>query len=283
MMSSIRILAGPVPSRRRVLRRVLGGACLTGILLLAGPGVAGAGDTPSEATWDSIRPDIFGQHVIDAEPTVTLSAPRRAEDAALVPIEVHINLPSGDARTVKAITLVVDENPSPLVAVFKLGEGRRQFDLSTRIRVNSYSYVRAVSETSDGKLHMTKVFVKAAGGCSAPAGKDPAEAKANLGKMRFRDFTGTGSQEAQVQIRHPNYSGMQMDQVTRLYTPAWFVQTLAVSQGDKPVFSMEGGISLSEDPTFRFSYEKNGQAVTVDVKDTEGNVFKRAFPADGGS
>lgn len=260
---------------------------LAGLLaaeLLAGtPSFAADGDTPSDATWDSIKPDIFGQQAIDEEPAVTLVAPKRAEDAALVPIDVHVAIPASDARTVKTVTLVVDENPSPLVAAFKLGDGRRNFDLSTRVRVNSYSYVRAIAETSDGKLHMTKAFVKAAGGCSAPAVKDPAEAKANLGRMRFRVFTDTGSNEAQVQIRHPNYSGMQMDQVTRLYTPAWFVQTLSVSQGNTPLFSMEGGISVSEDPTFRFSYQPNGQAVTVVAKDTEGNVFKQDFPADGGS
>ncbi|MGH6645275.1 MAG: quinoprotein dehydrogenase-associated SoxYZ-like carrier [Bradyrhizobium sp.] len=254
------------------------------LLLLAGNSSLDAdGDTPSDATWDSIKPDIFGQRPIDAEAAVVLAAPKRAEDAALVPIDIHVSLAAGDARTVKAVTLVVDENPSPLVATLKLGDGRRNFDLSTRVRVNSYSYVRAIAETSDGKLHMTKAYVKAAGGCSAPAVKDPAEAKANLGRMRFRVFTDTGSEVAQVQIRHPNYSGMQMDQVTRLYTPAWFIQTLSVSQGDKAVFSMEGGISVSEDPTFRFSYEPNGQAVTVEARDTDGNVFKQSFPANGGS
>jgi sulfur-oxidizing protein SoxY len=61
------------------------------------------------------------------------------------------------------------------------------------------------------------------------------------------------------------------------------VQTLAVSQGGKMLFSMDGGISVSEDPTFRFSYQPNGQAVTVEAKDTQGNVFKQDFPAQGGS
>lgn len=181
------------------------------------------------------------------------------------------------------MTLVVDENPSPLVATFKLGEGRKIFDLSMRVRVNSYSFVRAVAETSDGSLHMAKAFVKAAGGCSAPALKDPAGAKANLGKMRFRVFGGTGRGEAQVQIRHPNNSGMQMDQVTRLYTPAWFVQTLSVKQGNETLFSMDGGISVSEDPTFRFSYRADGRPVTVAAKDTNGNVFEQAFAGDGGT
>src|SRR5215218_2292663 len=165
---------------------------------------------------------------------------------------------------------------APLAATFTFGEDRRSFGLSTRMRVNSYSFVRAIAETSDGKLHMVKAYVKAAGGCSAPAGKDMAEAKANLGQMRFRVFSGSG--EAQVQIRHPTYSGLQMDQVTRLYTPAWFIETITVAQGAKPIFRMEGGISISEDPTFRFSYEPNGEPVTVEAADTEKQIFRQVFP-----
>jgi sulfur-oxidizing protein SoxY len=249
-----------------------------------GPVFAADADAVSEATWASIEPDIFGARAIDAQPgVVTLEAPTRAEDAALVPVDIHIALPQGDKRTVNKITLVVDENPSPLVATFTFGEGQRNFDLSTRVRVNSYSFVRVVAETNDGTLHMTKAFVKAAGGCSAPAVKDPTEAKANLGRMRFRVFHDTGRDEAQAQIRHPNNSGMQMDQLTRLYTPAWFVQTLSVKQGDKVLFSMDGGISISEDPTFRFSYHADGQPVTVEAKDTDGNVFKKSFAGDGNS
>jgi len=45
--------------------------------------------------------------------------------------------------------------------------------------------VRAVAELSDGTLHMTKKFVKAAGGCSAPAMADMALAMQRAGKMKL--------------------------------------------------------------------------------------------------
>jgi sulfur-oxidizing protein SoxY len=208
---------------------------------------------------------------------MSLLAPQRAEDAAIVPIEVRL---AADAKApaVKKITVVVDENPAPVVGTFTFDEPQQAFNLSLRVRVNSYSYVRAIAETADGQLYMTKAYVKASGGCSAPASKDPVEAKANLGQMRFRAFADRG--EAQVQIRHPNYSGLQMDQVTRHYTPAWYVEELTVRQGAKPLFSMTGGISISEDPTFRFSFSGNGEPVTVEAKDTEGQVFSRIFAPD---
>ena len=44
--------------------------------------------------------------------------------------------------------------------------------ISTRVRVNSYTNVHAVAELSDGKLYVVKTYVKASGGCSAPAVKD---------------------------------------------------------------------------------------------------------------
>ena len=260
-------------SRVSVFGRLLGGVALA-LALLQGA----AFSQESEATWEAIRHQIFGERSIeDGSAVIELVAPKRAEDAALVPLDFHLRIPNG-AVPVKAVTLVIDENPAPVAATFTFSEERRSFDLSTRVRVNSYSFVRAIAETSDGKLHMVKAYVKAAGGCSAPATKDLAESKGNVGQMRFRAFSGTGREEAQIQIRHPSYSGLQMDQVTRLYTPAWFVEAVTVSQGNRPLFRMEGGISISEDPTFRFSYRPNGLPVTVEAKDTEGQVFRQTFP-----
>jgi sulfur-oxidizing protein SoxY len=258
---------------------LFGGTRLVGALALAFPLLqGGALAQESEEAWAVIRPQLFGERVIeDGAPVVELVAPKRADDAALVPVDLHVRRREG-APAVKAVTLVIDENPAPLAATFTFGEEPRSFDLSTRVRVNSYSFVRAIAEMTDGKLHMVKAYVKAAGGCSAPASKDMAEAKAHLGQIRFRVFSGPGSGEAQVQIRHPNYSGLQMDQLTRLYTPAWFVETVTVSRGGRPLFRMDGGISISEDPTFRFSYEPSGEPITVEAQDTEKQVFRAAFP-----
>ncbi|WP_024276599.1 quinoprotein dehydrogenase-associated SoxYZ-like carrier [Xanthobacter sp. 126] len=235
-----------------------------------------------EATWASIRGDIFpSAKITDAGNAVRIDAPGRAEDAALVPLTLALELPKDDPRTLKAVTLIIDENPSPVAGRFAFGDGIRTFSLSVRVRVNSYSWVRAVAETSDGALLMTKAYVKAAGGCSAPATKDTAESIAKLGEIRFRSFADSGRAEAQVQIRHPNFSGLQMDETTRGYTPAWFVREVQVKQGAKLIFAMEGGISISEDPTFRFSFTPSAAPVSVRAEDTEGKIFARTFPGNG--
>ena len=159
--------------------------------------------------------------------------------------------------------------------------------ISTRVRVNSYTDVHAVAELSDGKLYMTKTFVKASGGCSAPATKNAEEARARLGQIRFRQFAKpaegpqSGAREAQIMIGHPNNSGLQMDQVTRLYVPAFFVNELRIWQDDSLVLSMEGGISISEDPNIRFTYIPNGaKDIRAEAKDTEGHVFQKEWKLD---
>src|SRR5208337_1228096 len=120
-----------------------------------------------------------------------------------------------------------------------------------------------------------------AGGCSAPAVKNMDEAASHLGQMKYREFKSaeSGHREAQIMIRHPNNSGMQMDQLTHLYIPAHYIDKVVVRQGETLIFSMEGGISLSEDPNFRFSYAPNGaKTISVEAHDTKGNVFKQEWP-----
>ena len=75
-------------------------------------------------------------------------------------------------------------------------------------------------------------------------------------------------------IRHPNYTGMQMDQLTREFTPAKFVQELEVKRGGELVFRMDSGISISENPNFRFTFaSSNDDTLEVTAKDTDGTVF----------
>ena len=119
---------------------------------------------------------IFNDRPIqDGKEIVAIDAPYRAEDAALVPIEMRSLLPAGDTRRIVNITLVIDENPSPLAATFAPAASSGMTSLSTRIRVDAYTNLHAVAELDDGHLYGAQRFIKAAGGCSAPAAKQDAE------------------------------------------------------------------------------------------------------------
>jgi sulfur-oxidizing protein SoxY len=237
-------------------------------------------------SWPELARDIFnGRQLADGAGLIAIEMPSRAEDAAIVPVTLRATLPPGDIRTIRAITLVIDQNPAPVAATFQVGAGVTM--ISTRVRVDSYTNVHAVAETSDGKLYATTTYVKASGGCSAPTAKNAEQASANVGQMRFRQFTkssggpASGPREAQIMIRHPNNSGLQRDQVSLLYIPAFFIKELRVRQGDQLVLAMEGGISISEDPNIRFSYLPNGATTfQVEAVDTDGHVFKGEWPAE---
>ncbi|MGN1286756.1 MAG: quinoprotein dehydrogenase-associated SoxYZ-like carrier [Bradyrhizobium sp.] len=238
--------------------------------------------------WPGLVQDIFSNRPMnDGNDVIGIEMPARAEDAAIVPVTLRTKLQPSDSRRVVAITLVIDENPAPMAAKFTLGPDANVTEISTRVRVNNYTNVHAVAELSDGKLYVTKVYVKASGGCSAPAGKNVEEAKNRLGQMRYRQFTkseqgpATSTREAQIMIGHPNNSGLQMDQVTQLYIPAFFVNELHIWQDDSPVLAMEGGISISEDPNIRFTYVSNGaKHFRAEAKDTDGHVFEHEWKVE---
>jgi sulfur-oxidizing protein SoxY len=235
-------------------------------------------DQPSEETWNSIRGDIFKDRpILDGSGLVILDAPRRAEDSAIVPIGMRVNLGGDDKRTLKAMTLVIDENPAPVAGTFTIGPRSGVTSISTRVRVNSYSYVRLVAELSDGQLYGVKTFVKASGGCSAPASSNSDATRSMIGQMKFRSFRpeSDGFSEAQVMMRHPQNSGLQMDQLTRLYIPPFFIDNLKIWQGDDLVLTMDGGIAISEDPNIRFNYRPNGAAkFRVEAVDTSKKIFR---------
>lgn len=247
----------------------------------------------TDKTFESFKADAFGDKPIAAKADfIKMTAPYRAEDAAVVPIDVDVVLPEGDPRTISKVTLIVDENPSPVAAAFTVGQNRKEFAISTRLRINAYSTVRTVVETSDGKLAMNGKFVKASGGCSAPALKDQDEAMNRIGQTRFRNLAEQSAPEpaatkfdrAQLMIRHPNYSGLQMNVVDRSYIPAWFVNHIEVKQGDEMVFTMDGGISLSEDPMIQFSYHKKaGAKLAMTGTDTQGKAFSADLQQDAAS
>lgn len=252
---------------------------LVAVLLLTGPAFAAVEDDP----WPELREMLFeDREILPGAGVISLEAPYRAYEAAIVPITMVAEMPQTAARHIKSITLVVDKNPVPVAAVFGLTPKLGSATIATRIRVNAYTNVRVIAETNDGQLYMDSKFVKASGGCSAPASKDQDQSMARLGKIKLRQSKAVHlnqPNEAQLLISHPNYSGLQMDQVTRHYIPAHFVQDVRISYGDEVIMTVEGAISLSEDPTFRFTYVPEGPgSLSVEVKDTEDAVFTGSWP-----
>ena len=252
----------------------LGYATLAGLLLLSPAAKA------DEDVWPALKSQAFGDRVIAAEDgMVVLEIPGTAEDAALVPLTVRV--PPSVKQNLKTLTLFIDKNPDPKVATLKFGPaagngGERSF--STRVRIDNFSYVRAVLETEDGTLHMASKFIAAAGGCAAMQAKDPDSEAVDLGKMIVRTFPpaleSSPIWSAQVMIKHPNANGMQLDINTANFIPARFVRTMTVKRGGQLVFDMQSTFSLSTNPNFRFTFGRGADnSLDVAITDTDETRF----------
>jgi sulfur-oxidizing protein SoxY len=247
-------------------------------------------DPQAGAIWQRVRQSLFQGRPIenDASAVVALDAPVRAEDASTVPIAIHTRFAQTPSRYVKQVYLVIDNNPSPIAAVFHFTPDSGRADIETRVRIEAYTYMRAIAETNDGKLYMAARWVKAAGGCSAPAGKDATAALANVGRMRMRvdgPVTLGKPVQAQLMISHPNSSGLAMDQVTLLYRPPYFVRKVTVSYAGRVVLDADVDFSISENPNFRFFFVPVGegdlQAQVVDSKDLSYQERLQIRPSSG--
>jgi sulfur-oxidizing protein SoxY len=246
---------------------------------------AGARAAPTEAEraarWADLRHAIFGDRAVEeAGGLVAVTAPDRAEDAAIVP--VAITVADKLAPALRGLYLVIDDNPSPLAAHFILGPAADPRHIETRVRIDTYTYLHAIAETADGRLYATARFIKAAGGCSAPAGKDQGLALQRLGKMKLvlaEHQKPNAPLDAKLLISHPNNSGMQIDQLTHYYIPADFMQTLKVTYNGELVFKLESDIAISEDPTFNFAFRAVGDGIlAAEMLDSNQRRFRQSWP-----
>lgn len=260
-------------TKRFVLAAVLAAA--------AAPVSAGGNLEPDRVErWRDLSSLIFGEEVTlsPTETAVSLEAPQRAEDASLVPVTIRTD---PEARVTR-LALVVDENPGPMAADVSFGPAGDPRAFGLRVRLDGYSNIHAVATTADGRLYENAVFVKGAGGCSAPIGVSDAEAMQDMGEMRMK-FAGAGPEgagRATLLVRHPNFNGMQMNQLTRLVTPPRFVTRVEVTRGADLVFAMTGDISLAADPAIEFLYAPGPTApFTVSVADSEGARWSQDFAA----
>ena len=237
---------------------------------------------PEAFTWnDGLKEELFeGSQLHNGEHLFSLVTPYRAEDAAMVPISVKFFENQENKNFVDKLHIVVDENPAPLVASFNMTTKTGNAEISTRVRVDKYTYIRAIAEYNDGKKYMVSNFVKASGGCSAPSLGDMDTVMARLGKMKMK-FINTGKigdlNKAQFIISHPNFSGLQFNQLTRSEIPAHFVENVRITQDNETILNINTDISLSEDPSFTFFYRNSGGLIRVRVKDSEGQVYLKEW------
>jgi len=266
--------------RQLLLTAIFVGATLLGTTPLA---LAADNDAADRASrWQALQLALFpGRTLKDGAGIVMLDAPPRALDAALVPIGIDLS----SVKPIKSVYLVIDGNPSPLAGHFIFGPKADPHALKVRVRVDQYTDIHAVAESQDGQLFVATKFVKASGGCSAPAGGDDAAALQDIGHMKFHligNFAAGKPAQAVLMVRHPNFNGMQMNQITRYYTPPRFIRTIDATYEGASIFHLDSDISMSTDPviTFGFVPQAKGQ-VKIVVRDSKDTTFDHSFDVPG--
>ncbi len=237
-----------------------------------------------ERAWKDIRHYLFKDRPVrDGAGVISLDVPARPANGGDVTVKILSSYPQNGTEFITDHYLVVDKNPSPIAAHFSLSP-QTSASIGTRIRVNEYSTVRAIAQTNKGELYMSTVFVKASGGCSAPPMGDDAMAKLMMGKTSLTQEKPVAPGNAysfHLSIMHPNYSGLQKDQITTYFIPPHYIETVEVKNevGDV-IFAVKGDISFSENPSFDFAYMPTDktQALSVQVVDSRKKIFASQWP-----
>ncbi len=142
--------------RRILLKSILAIGAIAGLprlLLAARPDTAFESDKADQAIAD-----LFGQTPA-ASDQIKMKIPDIAENGAVVPVTI-----SADLDNVESISIVVDNNPTPLAASFELGPNSIP-SISVRIKMGQSSRVQALVKAG-GKLYSTSKDVKVTiGGC----------------------------------------------------------------------------------------------------------------------
>ena len=231
----------------------------------------------SHDMWLALREQYFADRpIISGDKRLFLKAPKRAENDALVP--VIIDLEKSETDPFKKVYLVVDVNPAPMGGIFTLAKNREMEQIKTSVRVNGYTYIRAIAETVSGKLYMSKQWVKSTGaGCSAPPGLNQDMHKKRMGKMRFKQIDNKESKRSRslrLIISHPNNTGMQKDQISTMFIPEHYVTNVKVTFNKSLVMEADTTFTLSENPNFTFTFDPSESGtLRADLKDNLDNIF----------
>jgi sulfur-oxidizing protein SoxY len=145
----------------RLQRRALIRSLLTAAAVLAVPRwlFAARPDAAFDAdNSETVVKDLFDGPIVESD-QITLKVPDIAENGAVVPVSVKTTL-----TDVESISVLVENNPTPLVALFELSP-QSVPDISVRMKMGESSVVRTVVKAG-GKYYSASKEVKVTiGGC----------------------------------------------------------------------------------------------------------------------
>ena len=140
------------------LRRTLLAACALGLLR---PWAALAAWNKEAFGAKSAQDALKNIGAVNATPSkdILIDAPQIAENGAVVPVEITSNVPG-----TRAISVLIDKNPFPLVARFDFMEGALPF-VKLNVKVGESSDLRVIAEAGGKHYVATREVKVTIGGC----------------------------------------------------------------------------------------------------------------------
>ena len=180
---------------------------------------------------------------------IQISAPNRAENGAIVQVEIEANI-----ANVEAIAIFVEKNPTPLIANFMLGQYKEnnigaQAKLTTRIKMAETSDIKVIVK-ADGKYFsaVKNVQVMENGCGGGGSGKEKFETSMKLrAKQKVDVFSKNLVTEIKAIIIHPMHTGRGKDDFDNII-PAHFIQLIDIAHNGKPALQIQCGTGIAKNP-----------------------------------
>lgn len=240
---------------------------------------------PDANLWPVVKEAFFAQREIQPVEFMKIDAPRRAESGAQVPVTLSVDNAAANGVVIRKIYLLVDANPIQLASTYHLTSLLGNFQLATRIRFETDSFVRIVGESADGKLYMASREIRAAGGCGGTVDGDDAAIRAAAGKIKLRVEAPVkfGEPASTIfNIKHPMRTGLQRDLVSQGYVPAFYINKASFSYNGKLIMTVDVGVGTSEDPYMKFNFIPDAPGnLEVQATDNEGKTFVQQINVKG--
>ncbi len=200
---------------------------------------------------------------------ITIIAPDRAENGAIVQLEIEVNITDAEA-----IAIFVDKNPSPLIANVML-EKLSQAKLTTRIKMAETSEIKVIVKAGKQYFTASKTVQVVENGCGG--GGSANEKFETSMKLRAKQKSLNNSKNLVTEIKaiiiHAMHTGRNKDDFGHLI-PAHFIQLIDIALNGKPALQMQCGTGISKNPylTFYLQGAKVGDKISLTWHDNLGKT-----------
>lgn len=190
---------------------------------------------------------------------IDITAPEKAENGAVVQIEINSRIPNTEA-----IAVFVENNPTPLIVNIML-EPAVKARLVTRIKMSDTSNVKVVAKVGNRYFTNSRKVIVLEDGCGG------AETDAKFeSSMKMRAKLQKDETELKVIIVHPMSTGRGKNDKGDI-VPAHFIQVMNATLNGKPLLEAHLGTGIAKNPYFTFylTNANQGDEIAVQWQDNQ--------------